>query len=69
MLLSSWIKPAENATVIEWKKKKSVMTKLSKGSNPVFFNTAQNLIPHGKLLYQVTHGLQRRRILPTSEPR
>ena len=66
MLLSSWIKPAENATVIEWKKKKSVMTK---GSNPVFLNTAQNLIPHGKLLYQVTHGLQRRRIFPTSEPR
>ena len=42
---------------------------MTKGSNPVFFNTAQNLIPHGKLLYQVTHGLQRRRIFPTSEPR
>ena len=51
------------------KKEKSVMTKLRKGSNPFFFNTAQNLILHGNLLYQVTHGLQRRRIFPTSEPR
>ena len=37
------------------------MTKLSKSSNPVFFNTARNLI-HGEVLYQVIHGLQRRRI-------
>ena len=37
MLLSSWIKPTENATVIEWKKTKSVMTTLSMSSNPVFF--------------------------------
>ena len=54
MLLSSWIKPAKNATVIEWKKSKSVMTTLSMSSNPVFsFNAARNLI----------HGLQRRRII------
>ena len=37
MLLSSWIKPVKNATVIEWKKTKSVMTTLSMSSNPVFF--------------------------------
>ena len=39
MLLSSWIKPAENATVIEWEKRRSLMTKLSNGLNPVFFLT------------------------------
>ena len=33
-----------------------------------FLNTARNLI-HGELLYQVIHGLQRRRIFQTSEPR
>ena len=38
------------------------MTTLSMSSNPVFFfNAARNLI-HGELLYQVIHGLQRRRI-------
>ena len=37
MLLSSWIKPVKNATVIEWKKTKSVMTTLSMSSNPLFF--------------------------------
>ena len=39
MHLSSWIKPTENATVIEWKKRRSLMTKLSNGLNPVFFFT------------------------------
>ena len=32
------------------------MTKLSNGSNPVFFNTARNLI-YGELGYHVTQGL------------
>ena len=70
MLLSSWIKPAENAIVIEWKKRKSVMTKLRKGSNPVFLKYNSEFdSARGELLYQVTHGVQRRRIFRTREPR
>ena len=49
MLFSFLIKTCgKRVTLIEWKKRRRLMTKLSKGSNPVFLKTIRNLI-HGEL--------------------